>query len=104
MQISRFQTSGSHPGEDFCMQNSILRSKIANSFNQGRKIRIQNVKNIIFSYLMQISRFQTSGSDPGGDFGMQNSILRSKIANSFNQRQKNRIHLFFSNPIVGLKK
>ena len=29
------------------MQNSILRSKIANSFNQARKIRIENLKNII---------------------------------------------------------
>ena len=41
--------------------------------------------NMTFSYLMQISRFQTSGSDPGEDVGMQNSILRSTNANSFNQ-------------------
>ena len=49
MHISRFQTSGSDPGEDFCMLNSILRSKITNSFNQGRKIRIYNFKNICFN-------------------------------------------------------
>ena len=43
---------------------------------------------------MQISRFQTSGSDPGGDFGTQNSILRSKNANSFNQHRTNRKQKF----------
>ena len=41
---------------------------------------------------MQISRFQTSGSDPGGGLGMQNSFLRSKNANSFYQGRKNRKH------------
>ena len=43
---------------------------------------------------MQISRFQTSGSHPGGDFCMQNSILRSNVTNSFSQRQKNRKRKF----------
>ena len=34
---SRFQTSGSVPGEDFDMQNSKLQLKMANTFNQSRK-------------------------------------------------------------------
>ena len=51
-------------------------------------------KNMLFSHLKQISRFQTSGSDPGEDLCMQNSILRSTNANSFNQGRKNRKHEF----------
>ncbi len=46
MQISRFQTSGSDPGGDFGMQNSILRSTNCNSFDQGRKIRKQKLKQV----------------------------------------------------------
>ena len=45
-------------------------------------------KSNMFFYLMQNSRFQTSGNDPGGDFDASNSMLKSKNQNSFNQARK----------------
>ena len=47
MQISRFQISGRHPGEDFDMQNPNLQSKISNSFNQREKSVLHNFKQLL---------------------------------------------------------
>ena len=45
MQISSFQGQGGVPGEDFCMQNQNLQSKINNSINQMRKVGVKHSEN-----------------------------------------------------------
>ena len=52
---SRFQTSGSHPGEDFDMQNPNLQSTVANSFNRARKMfktHIYIYNNLLFTLFL----------------------------------------------------
>ena len=67
------------PRGDFCMQNSILRSKNANSFNQGRTIRKQKFQKPI-NYLFEMFNPIFSTLVEGiSYFWPQNRILRVKI-------------------------